>query len=79
MSIPNLIGTVGVALLLAAFFLNVFGFLDHGSRSYQLLNAAGAALSCYASWLIGFMPFVALEATWSAVAIAALARSLGSK
>jgi len=79
MSIPNLIGTVGVALLLAAFFLNAFGFLDHDSRSYQLLNAARAALSCYASWLIGFMPFVALEATWSAVAIAALARSLGSK
>jgi hypothetical protein len=75
MSPSNLIGTVGVALLLIAFFLNAFGFLMHDSPRYHVLNAAGAGLSCYASWLIGFLPFVVLEGTWSLVAIAALVRS----
>ncbi len=75
MSISNWIGTIGVSLLLVAFFLNAFGLLAHDSRRYHLLNAAGAGLSCYASWLIGFIPFVVLEATWGLVAIAALARS----
>jgi hypothetical protein len=72
MSIANLTGTVGVALLLLAFFLNLFGFLGHNSRRYQLLNAAGAGLSCWASYAIGFLPFVVLEATWCAVAVVAM-------
>jgi len=78
MSPSNLLGTIGVALLLAAFLLNLFGFVMPDSWRYQLLNAAGAGLSCYASWLIGFIPFVVLEATWGIVAIAAMARSLKS-
>ena len=72
MIISNLTGLIGVALLLIAFFLNLFGFLGHDSRRYQLLNAAGAVLSCWASYTIGFLPFVVLEATWCAVAVAAL-------
>ncbi|MGH7950223.1 MAG: CBU_0592 family membrane protein [Candidatus Binataceae bacterium] len=68
------VGTVGVALLLAAFFLNQFGFLNADSRRYQSLNASGAALACYASYLIGFLPFVVLEAFWTAFALIALIR-----
>ena len=68
------IGSAGVAMLLLAFFLNLIGRLPHASRRYQGLNALGAGLACYASYLIGFMPFVVLEGTWCAVALAALAR-----
>jgi hypothetical protein len=67
-------GSIGVAILLGAFFLNLFGMIGAGSRAYQGLNAIGAAISCYASWMIGFAPFVVLEATWCAVALIALAR-----
>ncbi len=74
MSAANAIATVGVALLLVAFFLNLFGFVGHRARSYSLLNALGAGLSCYASCLIGFFPFVILEATWTVVAVVALFR-----
>lgn len=69
---PEIAGSLGVFLLLVAFFLNVFGRLGHATRAYQLMNAVGAGLSCYASYLIGFMPFVVLEGTWSIVAIVAL-------
>jgi len=64
-------GTAGVALLLGGFFLNLTGKLGRQSRIYQGLNAVGGALACWASYLIGFLPFVVLEATWTLVAVAA--------
>ncbi|MGH7858669.1 MAG: CBU_0592 family membrane protein [Candidatus Binatia bacterium] len=78
MSLADSIGSVGVALLLLAFGLNVFGFLSRESRLYQALNLAGAAIAGYASWLIDFVPFVVLEAIWSAVALATLVRPAGA-
>jgi len=74
LTFPELVGSVGVFLLLVAFFLNLFGRIQHNARSYQLMNAVGAGLSCYASYLIGFAPFVVLEGTWSVVALVALMR-----
>ena len=76
--LADVIGSAGVAMLLLAFFLNLRGLLAAGSRAYQLLNFVGAGTACYASWLIGFMPFVVLEGTWCAVAAIALARSAGT-
>ena len=72
MSASQIIGSIGVALLLIAFFMNSFGMLASDSRAYQAMNVAGAAISCYASYLIGFVPFVVLEATWCAAAVAAM-------
>ena len=74
MSGSQIIGSIGVALLLIAFFMNSFGMLTSDSRVYQAMNAVGAAISCYASYLIGFAPFVVLEAIWCAAAIAAMLR-----
>ena len=76
MTIPDLIGSAGVALLLVAFFLNLFGRLRQDSVAYALLNMVGAGLSCYASFLIGFVPFVVLEGTWCLVAAAGLVRAV---
>ena len=72
MSYSSIIGTVGVTLLLAAFFLHLFGFLPRG-RVYILLNIIGAGLSCYASLLIRYWPFVVLEGCWALVSILGLA------
>ena len=52
----ELIGSLGVAILLAAFFANLTGRLESTSRVYQSMNALGAAIAAYASWGIGFMP-----------------------
>lgn len=70
----DILGTAGVALLLAAFLANVAGWLRVDSRVYQSLNLAGAGLACVASYLIAFWPFVVLEAVWAAVAAFALIR-----
>jgi hypothetical protein len=72
MSFSSLIGSVGVGLLLIAFFLNLFRWLPRENKAYILLNICGAGLSCYASVLIHYLPFIILEATWCGVALAAL-------
>ena len=44
MSGSEIIGSIGVALLLIAFFMNSFGMLTSDSRAYQAMNAVGAAI-----------------------------------
>jgi hypothetical protein len=75
-SVSDAVGSVGVALLLAAFFANLYGFLDHRGRAYQGMNFVGAALACAASFMIGFLPFVVLEGAWALVAVLALVRGV---
>ena len=75
-SVSELIGTVGVSLLLVAFFLNLFGLIGRRTFKYLLLNLVGAAMACSASLLIEFFPFVILEGTWTVVAIIGLIRVL---
>jgi hypothetical protein len=72
----TIVGSAGVALLLLAFFANLLRYLRADGALYLSLNLVGAALACFSSYLIDFMPFVLLEGTWSAVAAAALARNL---
>ncbi len=70
----DVVGSVGVSLLLGAFFANLVGWLEATSRTYQGVNAVGAGVAAYASWGIGFMPFVVLEGVWCAVALVSLLR-----
>jgi predicted branched-subunit amino acid permease len=70
MSFSTIIGSLGVTLLLIAFFINLFRFILPESKLY--MNIIGAGLSCYASVLIHYNPFIVLEATWCIVAVAAL-------
>ena len=76
MDMATVIGSVGVALLLVAFLLNVLRVMSAEGYGYGVLNLVGAALACYSSWLIAFMPFVVLEGVWALVAAVALARKL---
>lgn len=72
----TLIGTCGVTLLLAAFFLNFVRVLRPDDWSYLGLNLLGAILACYSSYLIAFMPFVVLEGAWAGVALIGVAQRL---
>ena len=76
MNPETMIGSLGVTLLLLAFFLNLVRVLTTESYPYTVLNFAGAALAGCASYLIGFMPFVVLEGTWATVAAVALVRRM---
>lgn len=72
----EIIGFLGVALLLVAFFLNLFRLSSAESLSYLVLNVIGAGLACASSYLIEFLPFVLLEGTWAMVAAVALVRKI---
>ena len=66
------IGFTGVLILLIAFLLNLSGKISKDELPYILMNVAGAALACLASYLIHYMPFVLLEGTWTIVSLFAL-------
>ncbi len=70
----DLTGIAGVALILLAYFLNLFGKIPQTGRLYLLMNLAGAGLACISSILIRSLPFTVLEATWAMVSLIALLR-----
>lgn len=77
MSTADALGSIGVALLLLAFTLNLLGWTERSSAGYQALNALGAGLAASASYLIGFVPFVVLEGIWCFVSVAGLVQRRG--
>jgi hypothetical protein len=76
MNFSSIVGSLGVSLLLIAFFLNLFRYISRENSTYILLNIVGAGLSCYASILIHYLPFIVLEAVWSLVAFAAYVKKI---
>jgi hypothetical protein len=72
----TLIGSIGVALLLVAFLLNLAKRIRSDGWAYLVLNLVGAALACWSSVLIHFLPFVVLEAAWVLVAVVGIVQRL---
>jgi len=72
MSLSDILGSIGVSLLLVAFLLNLRGIMSPDSKWYIILNIIGAALCGYSSFLIKFYPFVILEGVWVIAAFSSL-------
>lgn len=79
MQTNDIVGTTGVGLILAAYFMGTFKLIGKETVLYFLLNSIGAALACYASWLIDYFPFVVLEAVWAVVSLIGLIKILLKK
>ena len=73
-SFPDIIGSIGVFILLLAFVLNLLNKISGKSLVYFLMNIVGAGLACYASYLINYIPFIILEGVWTVVSLIALLR-----
>jgi hypothetical protein len=69
MAFNDIIGTVGVGLILLAYFFNLKAIIPKDGILYFSLNIIGAGLACYASVLINYIPFIILEATWVLVSL----------
>jgi len=74
MTYNDWIGTIGVGLVLLAYFFNTMKMIPVNGKLFFVLNILGGALSCYAAMLIDFMPFVFLEAIWTFVSIYGLGK-----
>jgi hypothetical protein len=66
---PLVIGLVGVALMLTAFFLGLFKIVKVDSKTYIILNIIGPGLATYYAFLVDAIPFVIFEGVWTIVAI----------
>lgn len=69
MTSSDWIGTVGVFLILVAYFCSTFGWMSSQSKVFFALNTIGAAMTCFASYLIRYWPFCVLEGTWTIVSL----------
>ena len=76
MSYNDIIGTIGVSIVLIAYFLNIFGLIPKEGFLFFILNILGATIACYASILINYKPFIILEGTWAIVSLFGLMKSL---
>ncbi len=72
MTFTDLIGTIGVTILLIAYFLNLIHKIKNDSLIYLILNFAGAAIACLASILLKYWPFIILEGCWTIVSAAGI-------
>ncbi len=69
MKLADILGSLGVIILLIAFSLNLYKKISADSRAYCLLNFVGAAICGISSYLIAFYPFVVLESIWACFAL----------
>lgn len=79
MQYNDIIGSVGVGLILIAYFLNTAKLIPQEGKLYYVLNIVGAAIAAYASYLIQYWPFVILETTWTLVSIYGLMKTMRIK
>lgn len=76
MNTDEIIGTIGVGLILLAYFLNIFSWVKKDGVLFFALNIIGASIACYASVLIRFWPFIILEGTWAIVSVIGLLKTI---
>ncbi|MEI7490698.1 MAG: hypothetical protein WCK92_04805 [Bacteroidota bacterium] len=74
MNYNDIIGIIGVGLILLAYFLNIFSLIPKEGKLFFLMNILGAGLACYASVLIHYWPFVILEGVWTLVSVIGLVK-----
>jgi riboflavin transporter FmnP len=74
MSLVDWIGSLGVFLILLAYFLNVIGKITTSKLSFILLNLIGAIIACLASILLNYWPFILLEGVWALVSLYSLGK-----
>ena len=65
---PLILGLIGVTLMLAGFFLNLFKLIEAESKLYLTLNIIGAGLATVYSFLINTIPFIIFEGIWTSFA-----------
>jgi hypothetical protein len=75
----DIVGSIGVGIILIAYYLNTAGLIIKNGKLFYVLNIIGAAVACYASWLIDYWPFIVLEGMWTLVSIYGLMKTMKIK
>ena len=75
---PDIVGTLGMLILLGAFLANALGRLRPDGIPYQALNAVGAGILAWYSVYQEVWVFAVLEGVWCLAAVVNLLRALTS-
>lgn len=65
----EVIGVVGLVLILTAYFLNYQKIVKRDSRTYDALNLFGGLALFYYSVSLQAMAFIVLQAVWTLIAL----------
>jgi len=74
----DLLGFLGMALLLSAFLLNQLKVFATGSLAYELFNFIGAYILSYYAYILGNTPFLILEFVWGSFALYRLIHNIST-
>ena len=79
LTVPDIVGYVGVALVVVTYFLSQIGRMDATRALYPGLNAIGALMILVSLYYRPNPPSVVIEFFWLAISIVGLARVLMKK
>lgn len=74
LTLPDIIGYAGVALVVGTYFLSQIGKMDSTRTLYPALNAIGALLILYSLWHRPNPPSIVIEFFWLAISVVGLVR-----
>ncbi|HEX3808684.1 MAG TPA: hypothetical protein VHW02_03195 [Rhizomicrobium sp.] len=79
MTISDLIGLVGSAIVIVAYFAVAQGRIAANGWQYYVTNLAGAVLIFTSLWWVWNLPAAIVEIFWGAISIYGLAKPLWTK
>lgn len=74
LTLPDIVGYVGVALVVGTYFLSQVGKMDSTRTLYPALNAVGAMLILYSLAHRPNPPSIVIEFFWLAISVVGLVR-----
>ena len=75
MDFHDLVGIIGVVLILAAYLLLQIGTVTAQNLWYSLANAIGAVLILFSLYFDFILPSVIIELAWLAISLIGLAKA----
>lgn len=74
MTLPNILGLIGSAMVIVAYFAVARGSITGDSRVYYVANLFGAALIFASLWWAWNLPAAIVEVFWGAISVYGLRR-----
>jgi hypothetical protein len=76
MKVPELVGYVGVLLIVGAYLLSQIGRMDANRPLFPALNGVGACLVLYSLYYAPNPPSIVIEIFWLIISVVGLVRAL---
>ena len=76
MNLPDVIGLVGVIIILVAYFLLQIAYFKIEDILFSLINVLGSAMILYSLWFNWNFPAVVIEVSWALISLYGIFKTL---